>query len=136
MVTRGVQQQRTERRPMQPSTPRGRLVSACAVLALVLFVFSGVTSCSSRPWSQSPAVGTPDTSQGGGSSGPSGPGPTGVTVRVVGVGDIGMCGSPGVAQVSRLVAGLDGQILLAGDIAYLHGSAANFRDCFEPQWGR
>ncbi len=43
-------------------------------------------------------------------------------------------------QTSRarppLVASLEGQILLAGDIAYLHGSMANFRDCFEPQWGR
>jgi 3',5'-cyclic AMP phosphodiesterase CpdA len=57
-------------------------------------------------------------------------------VKVVGVGDIGMCGSPGVAQTASLVGNLEGQILLVGDIAYLHGSTANFRECFEPQWGR
>jgi hypothetical protein len=47
-----------------------------------------------------------------------------------------MCGSPGVARTASLVASLEGQILLVGDIAYMHGTAANFRDCFEPQWGR
>jgi hypothetical protein len=25
---------------------------------------------------------------------------------------------------------------LAGDLAYLHGTAANFRDCFNPSWGQ
>jgi alkaline phosphatase len=55
---------------------------------------------------------------------------------MLGVGDIGMCGRPGVAQTARLVAGLSGRLLLAGDIAYLHGTAANFRDCFDPEWGR
>jgi 3',5'-cyclic AMP phosphodiesterase CpdA len=57
-------------------------------------------------------------------------------VVALGVGDIGMCNQPGVAQTARLVAGLEGILLLAGDIAYLHGSAANFRDCFNPEWGR
>lgn len=51
-------------------------------------------------------------------------------------GDIGMCGSSGVAQTARLVAGLSGDILLAGDIAYPHGSAIDFRDCFNPSWGQ
>jgi hypothetical protein len=52
------------------------------------------------------------------------------------VGDIGMCGSPGTEAVSQLVAGLTGTILLAGDIAYLHGSAQDFARCFDPFWGR
>jgi hypothetical protein len=45
-------------------------------------------------------------------------------------------GVPEVAQTARLVAGLEGDVILAGDIAYLQGSAANFRDCFNPFWGQ
>ena len=60
----------------------------------------------------------------------------GQTAIVLGVGDIGMCGRAEVAQVARLVATLEGSLLLAGDIAYFQGTAANFRDCFNPSWGR
>jgi hypothetical protein len=52
------------------------------------------------------------------------------------VGDIGQCGRAEVAEVARLVATLDGSLLLAGDIAYFQGTAANFRDCFNPSWGQ
>ena len=55
---------------------------------------------------------------------------------MLGAGDIGMCGRPEVAQTARLVAGLEGDVLLAGDIAYPQGTAANFRDCFNPFWGQ
>ncbi len=79
----------------------------------------------------------------GGGTGPgTGDNPlTGQTAVVLGVGDIGMCNQAGVplasvGQVARLVAGLEGQLLLAGDIAYMQGTAANFRDCFNPDWGR
>lgn len=58
------------------------------------------------------------------------------TVSMIGVGDIGMCGRAEVAQTARLVAGLDGDLLLAGDIAYPQGTALNFRDCFNPSWGQ
>jgi hypothetical protein len=73
---------------------------------------------------------------GGGTGGNNGGGALGLTVTVLGVGDIGMCGSPGVAQTARLVAGLEGELVLAGDIAYPHGSAIDFRDCFTPSWGQ
>jgi acid phosphatase type 7 len=55
---------------------------------------------------------------------------------MIGAGDIGMCGRPEVAQTARLVAGLEGEVLLAGDIAYFQGTFANFRDCFNPFWGQ
>ncbi|HEX6163828.1 MAG TPA: metallophosphoesterase [Vicinamibacterales bacterium] len=55
---------------------------------------------------------------------------------MIAVGDIGLCGSPAVAQTAKLVAGLEGELLLAGDIAYFQGTAANFRDCFDPFWGQ
>ena len=51
-------------------------------------------------------------------------------------GDIGWCGSAGVGLVARLVERLPGDILLAGDIAYMKGSADDFRRCFDPEWGR
>ncbi len=65
-----------------------------------------------------------------------GDGSTGLTVTMLGAGDIGMCGRPEVAQTARLVASLEGDLLLAGDIAYSQGTAANFRDCFNPAWGQ
>jgi acid phosphatase type 7 len=68
--------------------------------------------------------------------GTSGGGRTGETVTVIGVGDIGVCGRPEVAQVARLVSTLEGHLLLAGDIAYFQGTAAQFRDCFNPSWGQ
>ena len=73
---------------------------------------------------------------GGGNPPGTGTPSTGRTVTVLGIGDIGMCDRPAVAQTARLVAGLEGQLLLAGDLAYPQGTAANFRDCFNPEWGR
>lgn len=97
-----------------------------AVAALAIFLFT-VSACSSSPSG-------PSTRGGGGTDG--GGVSTQVTVTMLAAGDIGMCGRPEVAQTARLVAGLDGDILLAGDIAYFQGTAANFRDCFDPFWGQ
>ena len=83
------------------------------------------SACSSSPSGPTPG--------GGGGSGGGGIGQTAV---VLGVGDIGMCGRAEVAQVARLVASLEGHLLLAGDLAYFQGTAANFRDCFNPSWGQ
>jgi hypothetical protein len=71
----------------------------------------------------------------GGGGGGGGGGVTPQTVSAVAVGDIGMCGRAPVAQTARLVGSLEGELLLAGDLAYPQGSAANFRDCFNPSWG-
>jgi hypothetical protein len=90
---------------------------AAAALAILLAV---VSSCASP-------------------SGPTGGGggdPTGQTVTMLAAGDIGLCGSPAVAQTARLVSGLEGELLLGGDIAYFQGTAENFRDCFNPFWGQ
>jgi acid phosphatase type 7 len=98
-------------------------------------LLSAAEACSSSPSSPSAGGGTLLVAT---STTPA----TGQTAVVLGVGDIGMCGSNGttpldsVAATARLVAGLQGQLILAGDIAYLHGSAANFRDCFNPSWGQ
>lgn len=61
------------------------------------------------------------------------PGPQ--TATLIAVGDIGECGSDAVAQTARLVEGIDGRVVLAGDIAYFQGTMRNFLECFEPAWG-
>ena len=93
--------------------------AAAAVALLLIWV-----ACSKSP--------SGPTGGGGGRGG----GVRGFTVTMLGTGDIGMCGSPGVAETARLVAGLGGDVLLAGDIAYFQGTEANFRECFDPFWGQ
>ena len=57
-------------------------------------------------------------------------------MTVVAVADIGMCGSVGVQQAARIAEGIDGQIVLAGDLAYMQGSMTDFIRCFDPYWGQ
>lgn len=54
---------------------------------------------------------------------------------MVAAGDIGECGF-GALDTGRLIDNLAGTVLPLGDLAYMHGSAANFRDCYDPAWGR
>ena len=96
---------------------------------LTVIALAVTAACSSSPTGPSTGGGTPGT---GGGNIPT----SGLTAVMLGVGDIGMCDQPGVALTARLVAALDGDLLLAGDIAYPQGTAANFRDCFNPEWGR
>lgn len=98
--------------------------------AAVTLAMGMIAACSSSPSGPTGGGGGPRGGGGGGG------GTTGLTVTMLGVGDIGMCGRAEVAQTARLVAGLEGDILLAGDIAYPQGTAANFRDCFNPAWGQ
>jgi hypothetical protein len=39
-------------------------------------------------------------------------------------------------DTGRLIDSLPGSLLALGDLAYMHGSIANFRDCYDPAWGR
>jgi hypothetical protein len=58
------------------------------------------------------------------------------TAIIVGAGDIGQCGSPGPAGTAALLDLIEGTVFTAGDNAYMNGSAENFRDCYNPTWGR
>ena len=60
-------------------------------------------------------------------------GPPGV---LVGAGDIGMCGTKGAELTARLLDGIAGTVFTAGDNAYMKGTAEEFRNCYEPTWGR
>ncbi len=78
---------------------------------------------------------------GGDSSSPSAPGPTPspppVGERVlVGAGDIGECGLAGAEATGRLLDGIAGTVFTAGDNAYYQGTAEQFRQCYDPFWGR
>ena len=66
---------------------------------------------------------------------PPGPSPSGDPV-LVGAGDIAVCGLDGDQATADLIAGIPGTVFTAGDNAYESGSAAEFRACYEPTWGR
>lgn len=55
---------------------------------------------------------------------------------LVGAGDIGWCGSPGHDQTARLLDIIPGTVFTTGDNAYMSGTLAEFRNCYEPTWGR
>jgi calcineurin-like phosphoesterase family protein len=54
----------------------------------------------------------------------------------VGAGDIAACGSDGAETTARLLDRIEGTVFTLGDNAYEFGTAAEFRDCYDPTWGR
>jgi len=75
--------------------------------------------------------------------GPSAPGsgvPTATVIQdpvtVAGAGDIGWCGVPQPEATAKLLDAIPGEVLTLGDNAYPDASAADFRNCYEPNWGR
>jgi hypothetical protein len=82
----------------------------------------------SRCGGSTPSSPSPSPGPGTGTSGP--------PAVLVGAGDIGLCGNPAVAATAQLVDRIPGIVFTTGDNAYPNGSAANFRDCYEPHWGR
>ncbi len=81
---------------------------------------------------------------GGGSSSPS-PSPSpnpdpiqppGSPYVLVGAGDVGWCASPAPEATAKLLDGITGTVFVTGDVAYPDGTAENFRDCYDPNWGR
>jgi hypothetical protein len=55
---------------------------------------------------------------------------------LVGAGDIADCASVGDEATATLLDGIPGTVVALGDSAYPSGTAANFRDCYTPTWGR
>lgn len=64
------------------------------------------------------------------------PSPPGGDVTLVGAGDIAVCGSSGTEGTARLLDTSPGVVFTAGDNAYYHGSVEDFRNCYDPTWGR
>ena len=63
---------------------------------------------------------------------PTTPGPA----VLVGAGDIATCAGTDDSATAALIAGIDGTVFTAGDNVYEEGTAAQFRDCYGPTWGR
>jgi hypothetical protein len=55
---------------------------------------------------------------------------------VVAAGDIASCASSGDEATADLLATIDGTVVTLGDNAYEQGSAENYRECYDPTWGR
>ena len=55
---------------------------------------------------------------------------------LVGAGDIALCGSAATEATARLLDRLPGVVFTVGDNAYPSGGANDFRDCYDPAWGR
>ncbi len=55
---------------------------------------------------------------------------------LAGAGDIASCASRGDEITANLLDGIEGTVFTLGDNAYEKGTAAEFRDCYAPAWGR
>jgi len=55
---------------------------------------------------------------------------------LVGAGDIASCNSSGDEATAKLLDGITGTVVALGDTVYPDGTAAQFRDCYGPTWGR
>jgi len=55
---------------------------------------------------------------------------------LVGAGDIARCGTPGAEATAKVLDRVSGTVFVAGDNAYMNGSAEDYRNCYEPTWGR
>lgn len=55
---------------------------------------------------------------------------------LVGAGDIAECGSTGAAATAGVLDTIDGTVFTVGDHAYRAGTTEEFRNCYDPTWGR
>ena len=56
---------------------------------------------------------------------------------LVGAGDIASCKNPeGARATAKLIEQIPGTVFAAGDLAYEKGSAEDFKNCYDPVWGR
>jgi hypothetical protein len=61
---------------------------------------------------------------------------TGDSVVVLAAGDIAVCDGDGDERTAAMLDTLAGTVLTLGDHAYRNGTAEEFRDCYDPTWGR
>jgi acid phosphatase type 7 len=56
---------------------------------------------------------------------------------LLGAGDIASCKDPeGAAATAKLIEQIPGTVFAAGDLVYEKGSAEEFKNCYDPAWGR
>jgi len=62
--------------------------------------------------------------------------PSGATAVLVGAGDIANCSTTTDEATAKLLDSIAGTVFTTGDNAYSDGTAAEFRQCYDPTWGR
>jgi calcineurin-like phosphoesterase family protein len=101
---------------------RIRHLLAVPILALVALALAGTGTVSAGPpMRPEPSAGDVTAS---------------ATAVLVGAGDVSDCHLFADTKTARLVASIPGRVFVAGDLAYPSGTAAQFRDCYDPTWGR
>jgi hypothetical protein len=89
-----------------------------------------------RPGVSTPPPTTPPSTSPPTTSPPTPPTPDGDPV-LVGAGDIAACAdNTGANATAALLDRIGGTVFTLGDNAYINGTAAEFRDCYAPNWGR
>ena len=58
------------------------------------------------------------------------------TVTLVGAGDIAGCDFKQDRKTARLLGKIHGTVFTLGDSAYPYGTRAQFRECYDPTWGK
>jgi acid phosphatase type 7 len=58
------------------------------------------------------------------------------TVTLVGAGDIAGCDARSDRKTARLVGKIPGTVFTLGDHAYHNGTRSQFRNCYDPTWGK
>ncbi len=69
------------------------------------------------------------------------PSPDEVGETLIAAGDIAQCGrsgyvGTGAEATARLIDRMPGTVLALGDLAYPNGTERDFRECYDPTWGR
>jgi acid phosphatase type 7 len=105
------------------------VIPAMAVIAITIFGCPIHTHA--RP--QAPPVSKQDSAHG------KSPSPPQQNHRfiLVGAGDIASCKNlEGAQATAKLIEQIPGTVFAAGDLAYEKGSAEDFKNCYDPAWGR
>src|SRR5215204_3171905 len=58
------------------------------------------------------------------------------TVTLVGAGDIAGCNFKADRKTARLAGKIEGTVFTLGDNVYPDGTRKQFRDCYDPTWGK
>ena len=58
------------------------------------------------------------------------------TATLVGAGDVASCSQTNDRATARLLGNIRGTVFTLGDNVYPYGSTANFRNCYDPTWGK
>jgi acid phosphatase type 7 len=123
--------------------PPGLIGAAAVVVAVLIALFALLLASGAfapvldprpTPGGDAGAVDRGTRSPGASTPEPAVPG-DGVAV-LAGAGDIGRCGAAAAEATAALLDEIEGIVFTTGDNAYPSGRERDFRDCYDPTWGR